>query len=84
MSNEESKGMRDVLIIIGVQINDKRYNIILKEMKIEINFTIVNLCVYWKKVRKREREGGGRNGKETKKLKENRENNKGRRMEIRR
>jgi hypothetical protein len=31
----------------------------MKERKMETNFTIVNLCVYWKKVRKYEREGGG-------------------------
>lgn len=40
-------------------MNDERYKIKMKEMKIEINFTIINLCVYWKKERKHEREGGG-------------------------
>jgi hypothetical protein len=47
------------LITIGVQIKDERYKIKIKEMKIEINFAIVNLCVYWRKVRKHVIVGGG-------------------------
>jgi hypothetical protein len=37
--------MRDILIIIGLQINGETNEIKTKGIKIEINFTIVNLYI---------------------------------------
>jgi hypothetical protein len=58
--------MRDVLIMRGEYKEKGRINVRTREIKTEINFTIVNPRTSWNEMETSKREGEGQKGKEKK------------------